>query len=212
MKKLFLASEGVDPKTLIKLRRFIGGSFKGKKIAYVPTAANGDHYGAWKSGGSIKVVPNLGADFKLIELESCVYQDVYSQIKGADILWIAGGQTGYLLYWFRRSGLDKKLHEILDSGTVYVGSSAGSMACSMTQYTSEWYLGEPELGASLLPGLGLIDFEIYPHYEEKLLPQIKKLWKKGELYLLKDGEVITVVGDKVEVLGKKRILRDRKLI
>lgn len=212
MKRLFLASEGVDPETLTILRKFIGGSFKGKKIAYVPTAANGDHYGAWKDGGSIKIVPNLGADFKLIELENCVYQDVYPQVRDADILWIAGGQTGYLLYWFRRSGLDKKLDEILESGTIYVGSSAGSMACSKTQYASEWYLGEPEPGASLLPGLGLIDFEIYPHYEEKLLPQIKKLWKKGELYLLKDGEVITVVGGKVEVLGKKRILKDGRLV
>lgn len=212
MRKLFLASEGVNPRTLIKLKDFIGGSFEGKKVAYVPTAANGDHYGVWKAGGSIKIVPNLGADFKLVELESCVYQDVYLQIKGSDILWIAGGQTGYLLYWFRRSGLDKKLGELLESGTIYVGSSAGSMACSKTQYASEWYLDEPEAGASLLPGLGLIDFEIYPHYEEKLLPRIKKFWKKGELYLLKDGEVITVVDGKVEILGRRRILKDGRLV
>jgi dipeptidase E len=151
-------------------------------------------------------------DVSVVTLEEYRDASVTKQLKGKDILWFTGGATGYLLYWIRRCELDKHLPKLLESGSVYVGSSAGSMACSKTQYASEWYLGEPEPGASLLPGLGLIDFEIYPHYEEQLLPQIKKLWKKGELYLLKDGEVITVVGDKVEVLGKKRVLRDGKLI
>ena len=54
---------------------------------------------------------------------------------------------------------------------------------------AEWFIGEEEPGASLVPGLGLIDFEIYPHFEDKLLPQIKKLWKKdqGKLYMIKNG-------------------------
>jgi peptidase E len=95
---------------------------------------------------------------------------------------------------------------------VYVGSSAGSMICSKTQVSSEFYIGEPEPGASLLPGFGFIDFEIYPHYQDDQLPEIKKLWKKGDLYLLKDGEVITLTGNKVEVLGEKRILRDNNLV
>jgi peptidase E len=210
--KLFLAAEAKNPKSLIRLKKFIEGSFDGKKIIYIPTAANGDYYGAWKGGESIRKVLSLGAEVKIVELESCAYQDVYSQIKGADILWMAGGQSGYLLYWIRRSRLDKKLKEILNSGTIYVGSSAGSMVCSKTQYVSEWYLGEPEPGASLLPGLGLIDFEIYPHYEDILLPEIKKHWKQGELYLLKNGEVVTVVDNKIEVLGKKRVLKNGKLI
>jgi dipeptidase E len=205
-----LAAEAKNPRSLVKLKKYIGGSFEGKKIAYIPTAANGEFYGSWKGGESIQEVLSLGAEVKVVELESCVYQDIYPQIRGCDILWMAGGQSGYLLYWIRRSMLDKKLNEILDEGTIYVGSSAGSMVCSRTQYASEWFIGEPEPCASLYPGLGLIDFEIYPHYEDELLPQIKKLWTKGELYLLKNGEVIIVEDDKVEVLGKKRILSENK--
>lgn len=213
MKKLFLASEAKNPESIRKLRKFVGG-FKDKKTAYVPTASNGEFYGAWKAGESFKVASSLGASLEIVELENFAYQDIFKKINEADILWIAGGQSGYLLYWFRRTELDKRLPKILENGTIYVGSSAGSMICSRTQYASEWYLGEPEPGASLLPGLGLVNFEIYPHYEEKLLMQIKKHWKdeQGQLYLLKNGEVITVVGDKVEVLGKKRILENGKLI
>ena len=40
--KLFLAAEAKNPKSIKKLKEFIGGSFKGKKIAYLPTAANGE--------------------------------------------------------------------------------------------------------------------------------------------------------------------------
>ena len=81
------------------------------------------------------------------------------------------------------------------------------MICAKTQYSTEWYIGEPEPGANLIPGLGLVDFEIYPHFEDKNLAKIKKLWKQGELYLLKDGEVITFVDGKIEVLGKKRVIK-----
>ncbi len=117
---------------------------------------------------------------------------------------MAGGMSGYLLYWIRRVELDKALPEILDSGTAYVGSSAGSMICAATQNVGEWFIGEPEPGAQLIPGLNLIDFEIYPHYEDELLPQIEKLWTKGRLCLLKNGEAVTVEDDKVTILGEER--------
>jgi dipeptidase E len=148
----------------------------------------------------------LGAKLKVTELEDRSYKNVISEIKGADILWMAGGMTGYLLYWIRRVELDKALPEILDSGTIYVGSSAGSMACSKTQNLLEWYVGETEPGASVLPGLGFIDFEIYPHFEDGVLPEIKKRWKKGKLYMIKNGEVITLDNNEVNVLGEERVL------
>jgi dipeptidase E len=206
MSRLFLAAEAKHPDSLEKLDSFVCG-FNDKRIAYIPTASNGEIYGAWKAGGSIRAAQSLNAkSLEIVELEDQTYKDVITPIRSADILWMAGGMSGYLLYWIRRVELDKALPEILDKGIVYVGSSAGSMICSHTQQVGEWFLGEPEPGASLIPGLGLIDFEIYPHYEEELLPEIKKKWKKGQLYLLKNGEVITVVDGKFKVLGEERIL------
>lgn len=205
--KLFLASEAKHPESIKKLKTFVGGDLNDKKVVYIPTAANGEYFGSWKVGESIKVAKSLTSKFKIIELEDYYKENIFTQIETADILWFAGGAVGYLLYWMRRAELDKKLPEILEKGTIYVGSSAGSMACAKTQYCAEWYLGAEEHGASLIPGLGLIDFEIYPHFEDEKLQEIKKLWKEGELYLLKNGEVITVVNGKVKVLGEKRILK-----
>jgi len=203
--KLFLASEAKDPESIKKLKKFIG-SFKDKTIAYIPTAANGEFYGSWKGDKSIQVAMKLGVNIKIIELEDYIYRDIVEEIKKCDIVWMAGGMSGYLLYWIRRVKLDKKLKNFLDKGMIYVGSSAGSMICAKTQQSAEWFIGEEEPGASLMPGLGLIDFEIYPHYEDHLLPKIKKKWKKGKLYLLKNGEVIIYENGLVKVLGKERII------
>lgn len=205
--KLFLASEAKHPESIKKLKTFVGGDLKDKRIVYIPTAANGEYWGSWKIGESVKVAKSLTNYFKIIELENQYKENIFSEIEKADVLWIAGGFSGYLLYWIRRTKFDKKLPEILSKGTIYVGSSAGSMVCAKTQYVSEWHLLEREPGGSLISGLGLIDFEIYPHFEDEKLPEIKKLWKKGELYLLKNGEVITVIDEKIEVLGEKRVLK-----
>lgn len=205
--KLFLASKVSTPETIERLTNFVGG-FSGKKIVYVPTAANGEYYGSWKGGQSVRVAAQLGAEMEVVELESGYYTDVLAKIRNADILWIAGGMSGYLLYWMRRVELDKELPELLSKGMVYVGSSAGSMVCAKTQYSGEWYIGEPEPGSGQIPGLGLVDFEIYPHYREEAREQIEEKWdpKDGKLYLLKDGDAITVVDGKVEVLGEEIII------
>lgn len=203
--KLLLTSEAKHPDTLAHMKNFVGG-FEGKRILYIPTAANGMVYGQWKTGGSINVVQTLGAQVDVVELENSVYEDVISPLKKADIVWIAGGMVGYLLYWMRRTHFDKALLEVLDKGISYVGSSAGSMILGKNMEIVEWPMVDAEYGAGIIPGLGLLDFEIYPHFEEELKPEIEKNWNSGKLYLLKNGEAVTVVDDKVTVLGEERVI------
>ncbi|MBL8014567.1 MAG: Type 1 glutamine amidotransferase-like domain-containing protein [Candidatus Doudnabacteria bacterium] len=203
--RLFLASEAKHPDAMTKMEGFVGG-LKGKSIAYIPTAANGEGYESWKDGGSWKLVQTLNANVSLLELEEYRNSSVVDGIKGKDIVWFAGGMCGYLMYWIRRCELDKHLKDILDEGTVYVGSSAGSMITFKDINLSSWYIGDVEAGTENSPGLGLVDFEIYPHYEENLYEEIKKLYKGRKIYLLKNGEAVTVDGDVVKVLGEERII------
>lgn len=165
--KLFLASEVKNPITLRKLEKYING-FKKKTIAYIPTAANGEiSFGEWKvNSDTWQLVQTLGATVSSVQLED--YKN-YSVIKlleyYKDIIWFAGGAPGYLMYWIRRCELDKALPKLLQK-SLYVGSSAGSMIASKSLNTTEWFFGEEEPGAGVIPGLGLVNFDIYPHYEE----------------------------------------------
>lgn len=216
MKRLFLASEASHPESIKKLEDFVG-SLKGKKIAYIPTAANGeDPYGTWKKGTTFNLVKKMGAKLTPVVLEDYTEDKdnkrVLKLIKGKDIVWFAGGMCGYLMYWVRRFELQDHINDILESGTVYVGSSAGSMVCAKTLDTAEHYLDLPEKGAGVIPGFGLVNFHFYPHYEDEMLPKLKKIWNKGDLYLVKNGEAITIVDGKIEILGEKRILRKGEII
>jgi dipeptidase E len=205
--KLFLASEAKHPESIKRLEEYVGG-FTGKKIAFIPTAANGESsYGSWKTEArSWKIVNTLKAHVEPVVLEEYRNASVIKHLKGKDIVWVAGGMCGYLMYWMRRCEIDKHIKEILSKGTIYVGSSAGSMVCSPSLTVAETFPGDSELGASAIPGLDLIKFNILPHFEDGMMEKIRKFYKGARLYLLKNGEAITVIDGIIKVLGEKRTL------
>lgn len=204
--KLFLASEAKHPDTISKLNEFVDG-LKGKRIAYIPTAANGGYpYDDWRANSSTwNYINTVGAEVTPVVLEEYQNSSVIEQLKNKDIIWFAGGMCGYLMYWVRRCEIDTNINDILKD-SVYVGSSAGSMVTYKDLTLADWYIGESEPGASSIPGFGLVDFEIYPHYEDHLYDQIKSLYKGKKIYLLKDGEEIIVENGNVNVVGEERII------
>lgn len=206
--KLFLASEAKHPDTIKKIDEFVGG-LKKRKIAYIVTAANGDGWGSWKKSETLKLLKKAGADVEIIQLED-YWKGEIPPIDDKEVVWFAGGQPGYLMYWIRRIKFEPILRKLLKEGVVYVGSSAGSMIAAKSLAITEWYIGEQEPGAGIIPGLGLIDFEIYPHYDDLLYENIKKKYKGRKLYLLKNGEGIIVEDNKIVVVGEERIITNNE--
>ena len=99
MKRLFLASEAKHPESMKKLEEFVGG-LKSKKIAYIPTAANGEEsYGTWRKGETWNLVNKSGAVVEAVVLEDYKNSSVLKHLKGKDIIWFTGGMCGYLMYW-----------------------------------------------------------------------------------------------------------------
>ncbi|MCL5125296.1 MAG: Type 1 glutamine amidotransferase-like domain-containing protein [Deltaproteobacteria bacterium] len=203
--RLFLASEAKD--SFGQIEKFVSAPLGRCRVAYVVTASNGEMgYGSWRGSETVQMLKNAGAKVTIIELENYKFVDPIANIKGNDIIWFAGGMAGYLLYWIRRVGLDRELPLFLGNGMIYVGSSAGSMIAGPTNHVAETFPGDEERGAAKIPGLGFIDFEILPHYEDGWLPTVKKFWKKGKLCLLKNGEAVTVVDSRVSILGEERFV------
>lgn len=202
--KLFLASSIKHETSISSLDKFVSG-LKNKKVAYVVTAGNGEGWGSWK-GETFDIVKSHVGELKIIQLEDYWNKNVIDDLHDIDILWFVGGYAGYLMYWLRRTKLDKEIKNILNRDVVYVGSSAGSWIASNNLEVPEIFIDEEEVGASIIPGLGLVDFDIYPHYDEKDYQQIKTLYKGKKLYLLKNGEQIIVDGGKIIVDGVERII------
>jgi len=203
--KLFLTSSTIEKELVKPFERLLGKKIKGLKVAFIPDAAFGvsdikdiswveeerqfliDKYD-WK------VTDFVLKDIKKLKVDSF---DKY------DVIFVNGGFSGYLAKEMRRTRFDKILPKLLKKGIVYVGSSAGSMVMSDIQDASSWYINEPEPEAINIPGLGYIDFQIYPHIKPSLVKKImKKRDSKLKYYLLKDGQAISINGKKMLLHGK----------
>ena len=85
--KLFLASEGSDVRTVKKLEGYLNG-FKDKKVAYIPTAKNGNGEGRWQDSRTWEFLTGSGMVPKAIELENFLNGIEEKDFDGADIIWV----------------------------------------------------------------------------------------------------------------------------
>lgn len=80
------------------------------------------------------------------------------------------------------------------------------MILSSSLDSSDWYIGEEERGTKEIQGLGYLSFQVYPHFEEKFLPEILKKRNHGLNYLLlKDGEAFSYDGQVMKFYGEKNL-------
>ncbi|MBP6993770.1 Type 1 glutamine amidotransferase-like domain-containing protein [Candidatus Woesebacteria bacterium] len=164
-------------------------------VAYIPTAGN--CYTPPRSPserGSFQCLIERGFPVVLCDLETEKPNQMNDKMKGAKIIVGAGGNSFYLLHHMKRSGFDQLLPRLLDDGTIYVGSSAGSCVCcpDISYVQDEDDPGKaPDL--TNYRGLNLVNFEIYPHCIEELESTPEKIY-------LRDHEAIVVKNDKYKMV------------
>jgi dipeptidase E len=90
-----------------------------------------------------------------------------SAVEEAQAIVVGGGNTFHLLYHLYTHQLLEKICARVLAGTPYVGWSAGAnVACPTIRTTNDMPIVEP----SSLKALGLVPFQINPHYTERVLP------------------------------------------
>jgi dipeptidase E len=125
-------------------------------------------------------------------------------VRETDVLLAAGGDSLYLCHWMRECGLADLLPELSD--TVWVGLSGGSMVMT------------PRIGRSCMDwqppkrddqALGLVDFAIYPHLDNPMLPSNTmanaEKWTAMldcPSYAIDDDTAIRVVDDAIDVISE----------
>ena len=146
----------------------------------------------WKSVGILELTA-------LSSVERTVWLPA---VEEADVLLVNGGDTIYLDRWMRESGLAELLPSL---DLVYAGLSAGSlvMSPSVGDVFASWT--RPVGGE----GLGVVDFEIFPHLDNPDLPQntmadaerwAAALTRSG--YAIDDETAIKVVDGVAEVISE----------
>lgn len=139
----------------------------GMSFAYMPS---GGIHGAEAYILQWKVIANeYGAQFSVIDNTSTDARES-NKLLNADVMLISGGNTFQLLSNLKKSGLDKAIVELSHKQDVTLsGFSAGAIVLTPTIAICNLPgFDENVAGIDNLSGLGLVDFELFPHYEKQL--------------------------------------------
>jgi dipeptidase E len=177
------------------MRAFLGDA---RRVAFVPFAAH-DH-----DAYTAKVRERLARmDLDVISIDD---------IDRADAIFVGGGNTFRLLKTLYDRDLLATIRERVRAGLPYLGASAGTVIAAPTmQTTNDMPIVEPPLFAAL----GLIDFQINPHYldpdpqsthrgetrEERIREYLEE--NAGPVVGLREGSILQVDNDVTTLLGEK---------
>jgi len=202
MTRLFLAS--AFGKIAHKLPWGLLENAKNRTVAFIPTAAN-PYEDAWWMEEDKKKLQELGFVVREITIEDKDSATIRSECSGCDVIFVAGGNTFYLLYHLRKSGFDAVLKELIDAGVPYIGSSAGSVVLGPTLepvYDLEESVMVPELTS--YDALHVINTVILPHTGSDFGMLNKKIQEdfsgRGYSFILLTDTQALVVEDKNEVI------------
>jgi len=217
MKKMLLASTSTiyGQKYLKYLHDEIKNLFSGcKKILFVPYAR--------PSGIShLEYTEKAKNVFKIINLEIIDYtnEDLRESLEKCDGIFVGGGNTFLLLNKLYQYSLIDILKNKINSGIPYLGTSAGSNICGMTIGTTN---DMPIVHVKSLEALGIIDFNINPHYldpidgfehmGESRETRINEFHKFNDQFVigLREGSYLQVEGDDIYLKGLKHAVIFKK--
>lgn len=124
-----------------------------------------------------------------------------------DLIYVNGGMSGHIMNMIITSGAKPLIEKWIKADMPYVGSSGGSMIMSNTQDVATWYPGEEEVDANDFPGFGLINYQLFPHYEAKHHKQILQKRKKDLKYILmNNNHALSVTNESITLHGNNMIL------
>jgi dipeptidase E len=191
------------------LRDFVGGTPAGQTVAFIPTAADpcGDRSFVERDR---TILREFGYTVRDVSLDGTTPDELRAALTACDFVFVAGGNSFYLLQKARESGLSHMLGELVAGGLKYVGASAGAILVG-PDLRPVATLDDPAdaPGLESFDGLGLVDFVVLPHYGiEKYLPEYEAILNhyQNELTLvpLRDDQAVLVTGTAHEVVDSAR--------
>ena len=142
-------------------------------------------------------------------------------IKSAEAIFTGGGNTFVLVNQLYKNNLMSELRSTIESGTPYLGTSAGSNICGLTIGTSN---DMPIIYPPSFNALALIPFNINPHYLDPE-PSSTHMGETRETRIiefhefnsqpvigLREGSYLEVKGSKIVLMGplKARIFEKNR--
>lgn len=204
MKKMLLVSMFQN---VAKLLKTIEPDLKNKTITYIPTASIVEKFGFFVKLEKWKL-KQLGLIVDELEISTSNYETAVNKLKKNDFIYITGGNTFFLLQEIRRIGVDEVLVQEINKGKLYIGESAGAIIVAPDiSYSIEMDNPEKAPDLSNYTGLGLVNFNVVPHYKNwemgKSAERIINMYTtRLDLIVINDNQAVFVNDDEVKILNK----------
>ncbi|MBI2622013.1 Type 1 glutamine amidotransferase-like domain-containing protein [Candidatus Microgenomates bacterium] len=208
MKTLLLTSQRMGVITKRDFEKLTGKPAREITVAYIPTAADVENDKNYMDL-TRRDLTNLGLTVFDIDLTKDKNEKLKNKLGKADIIYVEGGNTFYLLKYIRQSGFADMIRELLEEGKIYIGVSAGSYVCCPTIDMATWKnLDKNTVGLIDLRGMNLVPFLLFVHYQKKWEELVKEKAKtiKYPLIVLTDKQSILVQDNHYTFLGKGKPL------
>lgn len=165
MKKIVLTSCGIiDDRLKKQFYNLLNKDISQIKLLFITIAVDGekDTDRTWLNEEYATIL-DLG--IKEENIEEFNYEENID-FGNYDAIYMIGGNTFYLLKELREKHLDEKIKEAINSGVIYIGSSAGSIVLGETIETALPY-DENWVNLDDFTGLKIVDGIIIPHANRK---------------------------------------------
>ena len=96
-------------------------------------------------------------------------EKIKSKFEKADLIYIGGGDTLFMLDWWRQKGILDLVLDAYNRGVIIAGLSAGAICWFEKMYTdSQFVNGKDNYKYSICNGLAILSGMCCPHYEERI--------------------------------------------
>lgn len=196
MKKIFLTSYFAGTSAIFQ--QFISTiKIDDRKVLYIPTASAVEEYTGYIDEGK-KALEILGFTIDEFDISKNDENKAFAKIAAAKILFIAGGNTFYLLQELKNKHLLQPIRERINNGLLYIGESAGAIILAPSiEYNK--IMDSPSAAPTLTDytSLDVVDFYTLPHYiEAPFTETVQKTFKtyKNKLNLvpISNSEAIVI--------------------
>ena len=210
--KLLLASAGIWNQEIVNaLGDLTGKDLVSINVAIINEASaveSGDK--RWFLDEMNKLSDYVGGEIDFINLFALDTATVEQRVAFADVIYVVGGVTDYLMTVFERTGFGDLLKNKLLQDKVYVGASAGSMVIgrriTTDKYKEVYRKGDQDFGVTEY--MGLVDFAIFPHLNSPIFTRNRAdiITDAAQdlaypVYAIEDAQAVVVDGDDVRLVG-----------
>ncbi|WP_415845915.1 Type 1 glutamine amidotransferase-like domain-containing protein [Stutzerimonas zhaodongensis] len=204
---IFLTSSFADVADLFVT--FTKGECRGKTITLIPTASLAEEVNAYLIAAKDALI-EAGMAIDELEVSTASQQDIADKLERNEFIYVAGGNTFFLLQELKRTGADKLIAEQVRAGKCYIGESAGSAVLAPSiEYLQR--LDDPSAAPDLdsFASLALVEFYPLPHYgnapfKDAVDQVLIEYGDSLDLRPFSNHQAIAIVGNSVDILTSAR--------